>query len=1338
MSTQLFTRRARRAGPTPPSGEIALQEPPSVPENMGGGISSVLMYAPMGLGSLAMVMMFIRPGSGALAYIGGGLMLLSVVGMLIAQMMRTAVTHKQKLHGHRRDYLRYLTQLRRRVRVALAAQQRAARWIHPDPHSLWSIALSYRLWERRPAHQDFGEVRIGVGVQRSALRLVPPETKPVEDLEPLAAHALRRFLRAYSTLSAAPIAVYLRGFARIQLQGEPAAVRGLLRAMLAQAATAHAPADLKIAVCAGPAAAPRWDWVKWLPHAQDLDERDAAGMRRLVTGSVADLEQLLGDELTGRPRFEPDTPVTPSEPLLVIVLDEVRVPDEHRMAEDGYRNAVVIDVSGCLTWQARQSTLHLEVNGGKLNGGEVDAEELRTVTFDRLGRPASTMLCTPDRLGERAVAALARIVAGYRIGEAADDSDEPLATDYDLAGLLGLGDVGDFDPVTYRAQRRTARRRLRVPIGIAANGRPIELDIKESAEDGMGPHGMLVGATGSGKSELLRTLVLALAATHSSEELNLVLVDFKGGAAFLGFDTLPHTSAVITNLADELELVDRMQDALTGELNRRQEHLRAAGNYASRRDYEAARAAGVQLEPMPALFIVVDEFSEMLSSKPEFVDVFAMIGRLGRSLGVHLLLASQRLDEGRIHKIEGHLSYRIGLRTFSAMESRSVLGVPDAYELPNSPGNGYLKSDTQTLSRFKGAYSSGPYRPPTTRSGQRTHVEGQLIPFGTDYLPPQALHSPEPEPEPEQNEQSGRTLLDVLIERLRDVGPRAHQVWLPPLKKPSTLDQLLPPLIDHPQLGPRPVGEYETGTLGVPVGLIDVPALQRRELLSADLSGSAGNLAVVGGPQSGKSTVLRTVIAALALTHTAAEVQFYCLDFGGTLSSMARLPHIGSIANRLDRDRVTRTVLEVSNLLMRREALFAQHNIDSMSSYRRARRRGQFLDADPYGDVFLVVDGWYTVRQDFDELEDRFQELAARGLSFGIHLMISSGRWSEMRPWLRDVIGSRFELRLGDPIESEINTRLAAKVPNIPGRGINADKLHYLTALPRIDGVPDSDDLAEATMELAEALDQPQAPKAPKVRLLPLELSVGELPAPRSPSAEAVMQMALGIEDVALGVQWHDFDATPHLMIFGDAESGKTNLLRHVARSVAAHYPANQAKVMFADPRRELHDAIPAEHQINYSVASDALSGSIGEAAGLLQTRVPGPEISPSRLRLRDWWTGGRLFIIIDDAELTEGAANPLQALLPLLPQGADIGLHLVIARSTAGASRAMMNPVLRRLWELGTPAMLLSCPKDEGAFLGNLKPRLLPPGRAQFVNRRRTVRVVQTPKVPADQPPAG
>jgi S-DNA-T family DNA segregation ATPase FtsK/SpoIIIE len=1330
VSTTLFARRVRRPKPPAPSAEIELQAPPGVPEDTGGGVSSVLMYAPMGLGSLAMVMMFVRPGSGIFSYIGGGVMVLSVVGMLITQMVKSSVTHKQKLNGHRRDYVRYLAQLRNRVRRSLTAQQKAARWLHPDPHALWSMALGYRLWERRPAHDDFGEVRIGLGTQRSSLKLLPPDSKPVEDLEPLTAHALRRFLKAYATLPDAPIAVYLRGFGQIQFSGEGDAVRGVVRAMIAQLVTSHAPGDVQIALCAGDEQLEHWDWLKWLPHNQDTESRDAAGARRLATGDLGEIELLLGGPaFTGRPRFEADTPITASEPLVVLVVDGVPVPADHRAADEGYRNAVVIDVSGSLPWQGRAGVLFLEV----------DEREIRTVAFDRTGKPQSTRLCRPDTLSETAAGALARTMARFRVGEATE-GDEPLAVDYDLANMLGIPDVATFEPEKYRRDRMTSKRRLRVPIGIAGAGGPLELDIKEAAEDGMGPHGLCVGATGSGKSELLRTLVLALATTHSSEDLNFVLVDFKGGAAFLGFDQLPHTSAVITNLSEELELVDRMQDALEGELNRRQEHLRAAGNYASRRDYEAARAQGVPIEPMPALFIVVDEFSEMLSSKPEFIDTFAMIGRLGRSLGVHLLLASQRLDEGRIHKVETHLSYRIGLRTFSAMESRSVIGVPDAYELPNSPGNGYLRPDTQTLLRFKGAFSSAPYR----AKQQRAHlssVEQHVVPFGTRYIEPPDTPEPEfePEPEPGSPDEAIETVLDVLIQRLRGVGPRAHQVWLPPLKQSATLDQLLPPLVDHPDLGPRPVGDLHTANLIVPVGLIDLPAQQRRELLTADLSGSKGNVAVVGGPQSGKSTMLRTLISSLALTHTAAEVQFYCLDFGGTLTALAGLPHVGSVANRLDRDRVTRTVLEVTNLMARRETIFAEHNIDSMVSYRRARKQGKYHDIDPYGDVFLVVDGWYTIRADFEEVEERFTELAARGLSFGIHLVIATNRWSEMRPWLRDVMGTRFELKLGDAVDSEINSRFAATVPSIPGRGITADRLHFLAALPRIDGESRTDDLAEATVELAEALAQPNAPTAPQVRLLPLKLTVAELPPPTSPRPAAEMRMALGLEDVHLAPEWHDFDASPHLLIYGDAESGKTNMLRHIARSVVAHHSAGEARVMFGDFRRELRDCIPEANQLEYAVGSEALTKSIAGAAPIFEQRIPGPEISPSRLPQRDWWKGGRLYIIIDDFELAEtsGSAGPLAPLMPILAQAADVGVHIIIARSTAGAARSMSNPAIRRMWELGTPALLMSCPKTEGAFLGNLKPRVLPTGRAQFVNRRRAIRLVQTPLVELPEQPA-
>ena len=243
---------------------------------------------------------------------------------------------------------------------------------------------------------------------------------------------------------------------------------------------------------------------------------------------------------------------------------------------------------------------------------------------------------------------------------------------------------------------------LAVPIGRKDNGAPLMLDFKEAAAGGMGPHGMLVGATGSGKSELLRSLTAALAARHDPALVNLLLIDFKGGAAFADLAHLPHVAGLVTNLADDLSLVDRMQLALAGELARRQEQLRLAGNLGSIADYQAARARGANLDPLPYLVVVVDEFGELLVAKPDFNDTFLTLARLGRSLGVHLLLATQRLDEGRIRGLEPHLRYRLCLRTFTAEESRAVLSNADAFELPSLPGLGYLRVDREQA-KFKAA-----------------------------------------------------------------------------------------------------------------------------------------------------------------------------------------------------------------------------------------------------------------------------------------------------------------------------------------------------------------------------------------------------------------------------------------------------------------------------------------------------------------------------------------------------------------------------------------------------------------------------------------------------------
>jgi S-DNA-T family DNA segregation ATPase FtsK/SpoIIIE len=1310
-----------------PGGELSLQEPPAQPEEPSGNLILLLTFLPMALGSSVMILLFVTPGSGgSTTWIAGGLMLVTTMSMMVGQMGRTSGQRKRRAKGERRDYLRYLTQTRRKVRRQTGEQQRALAWQHPDPRSMWSIVMSSRLWERRPSHPDFAEVRIGTGSQLFAVKINPIQTKPVEDLEPLSARALRRFVHAHVTVPEQPVAVFLRAFAQVLLRGDPETTRAVARALLTQLFAFHSPDDVRIVVCCGPEAAPQWEWIKWLPHSQHLTESDAAGPARMVRPRLDNLVDLFGAQFAERPRHEPGAVPNRDEPYTVVILDGGETGEEVRFTDAGYRNAVLIDVGQSAPWRRGRRVLRLDIS----------PDSMAMVQATRSGKETKTQLGVPDLLSLEHARACARIVSPLRLS-AITEISEPLVTDIDLTTLLGIGDVATFDPHALWASQPVADR-LRVPIGIDEEGVVVELDIKESALDGMGPHGMLIGATGSGKSELLRTIVLAMAATHSSSTLNFVLVDFKGGATFIGLDELPHTSALITNLADEVQLVARMQESLQGELVRRQELLRSAGNYISVLEYEKARAAGAPLDPLPTLFVVVDEFSELLSAHREFIDTFVMIGRLGRSLAVHLLLASQRLDDGRIQQLETHLSYRIGLRTFSSMESRSVIGVPDAYELPPRPGSGYLRTDVSTLIRFKAAYASGGYRPAVTQRQRQEAVRHLVVPYSADSPAPreseEALSGADTPPEPqdvapgpgesEGESGDGRTLLQLMVERLRDQGPAAHQVWLPPLEASPTLDELLPALEPLPDVGLAPADWAGRGGLVVPVGVVDRPFEQVRDLLMVDLSGVGGHVGIAGRQQGGKSTLLRTLLSAIAVTHTPRQAQIYCVDLGGgMLAALAGLPHVGGVATRLEVDVVSRTIAEMTALVTERERRFAQYGITNMAAYRQLREAGS-VD-DPFGDVFLVIDGWASFKHDFEQLETMLRTVLPRMLNYGVHLVLCANRWSELHSSVRDQMGTRLELRLGDPLDSIVDIRAARNVPELPGRGLTSSKLQFHGALPRIDGFSDLADLETGVATMVQSVsDYWEGPVAPRVRMLPDRLPPGELPAP-----EGTMKVAIGLNETALATVWHDFRTTPHLTVLGDTESGKTNLVRLIARSVTQCYGPDQAKVLLVDLRRELYDAVPPEYRRGYAVSAGVASQIVGEIAAELKERMPGQDVTPEQLRRRDWWTGPEYYVLVDDYDLvSSSASNPFMPLVEFFPHAGDIGLHLVLARGASG--RSAMDPLLRRLHEANTPDIALSCPPSEGVLLGNVRPRQFPPGRAMVLTRRQH-HVIQTAFAP-------
>jgi S-DNA-T family DNA segregation ATPase FtsK/SpoIIIE len=1326
MSTVRFQRRQRREVPRTPGGEVTLQPPPEIPRAVPGGLLGKLMPVVMVVGMVGMMaIMFTRGGgigSNPTALMFPMMMVFSMVGMFAqggGKGQKAAEANED-----RKDYLRYLDQVRADVGETAKQQRAAVEWSHPEPGLIWMLAGTSRMWERRSGDKDFCHARIGLGGQRLATRLVAPETGPVEELEPIAAVSLRRFVRTHSTVPDLATAIAVKGFAAIQLNGDRAQARDMTRAMLLQLCMFQAPDQVLVAVVCGADTVADWEWTKWLPHTQHPEAQDGIGAARMVYGSVMEMTEGLHPLVHNRVRYSRNQPANQSLTHIVVVIDGGLLDYEHdSLRESGYEGVTVIDLCNYAPRLAVSRGIQMVVENGECTGRGATGNMERFAVIDRISAGQAEQV--------------ARRLAPFRVvpqggpENAAAENQEVITS---WAQMLGLGDIGKFSPET-QWKPRYGNERLNVPFGLDANGLPVFLDIKEAAEFGSGPHGLCIGATGSGKSEFLRTLVLSMLATHSPDQLNMVLVDFKGGATFLGLDGVPHIAAVITNLEEEADLVLRMRDALAGEMNRRQELLRSAGNFANVYLYEKARAAGADLDPLPALFVVLDEFSELLDKHPDFADLFAQIGRLGRSLQVHLLFASQRVDEGKLKGLEANLSYRIGLKTLTANESRQVLGVPDAFNLPSSPGGGYLKTADGEIRRFQAAFVSGEYvgggsqREVTQAGIVRGEIDVHARAFTAghvDFRPGDRVEVTAAQTGSQETvlDETGKpiTNLGMLVSRIRGHGRPAHEIWLPPLGEAPTLDQLIPRSIL--------TGEYNPiATLSVPIGIVDRPYHQRRDNLVIDMSGAGGNVAIVGGPQSGKSTALRSLIMALALTHTAEQVQFYCLDFGGgTLTSLEGLPHVGSVAGRAEVEKLRRTLSEMQNIVNSRETRFRQLGIESMDEFRRLRGSDPSSSPaaagaheDPFGDVFFVIDGFGTIRQDFDALEQSINNLAVRGLSYGVHVVIALSRWAEARPQLKDQIGTRIELRLGDPMDSDLGRKFASLVPiGRPGRGMTPETLHMLTALPRVDGDANPQTLSAGVAGAVAALRQTPGRPAPRVRILPERLDRAELLQAvgnwQGHPAQRCLRFPIGINESELAPVYIDFNVSPHFVIVGDA-CGKSTLLRGIVESITASNTVENARILMGDYRRNMLGLIPQHFLAAYSSTGPQFTRNMYDLVGVLEKRHPGQDVTPQELRDRSWWDGPEIYVIIDDYDLVAASTgNPLDVLAPLLPHARDLGFHVIIARRSGGAQRVVFGPPVSIMRDLGSVGLIMNGNSDEGALWGKARPSKMPPGRGIFV----------------------
>ena len=1346
----MVTRKKRRTAAVPeqPSGTLAIQMPPEKAEP--ASIGNVLMMVVPMLGSTGvMVFMAMQNPDNTRSMLMGGGMLVAMLGMVGFNMYRQFSQYRTRVKTQRREYLSYLTETRESVRKVAKKQRAYYNWVYPSPDALVTLAANgSRLWSREGNTYNLLTFRYGSGTQPLGLIFERPPIDPMTEMDVVCLSAMDRFIGVHDHTDNVGKFLYLGDFSHIEVVGDGESAYDEMRAIMMHLACFIDPSKLKIAVLCSADRLGDWEWVKWMPQARSSIVRDAVGPGRMISTDPRELAEMIGPDVAMRGAYRPGDDM-PEWPHLLLVLDGAEFPPNSPFGSAvGVRGVTIMSRAREWTPMKSHTALRLVIHPNPDHKG---ADVVDVVTMDSLPEQAFA-----DRLTAVQAEAVARRMTPFATQQNLEEAETPVgrsdeARQMDLMELVGIGDIRDFDPEK-QWRRREGRERLAAPFAVTPEGRPVVLDIKESAQQGMGPHGLLIGATGSGKSEVLRTLVLALALTHSPEQLNLVLVDFKGGATFAGMSDLPHVSAMISNLESELSLVDRMQDALQGEMVRRQEVLRQAGNYANVSDYEADRLAGKhEFPPLPALFIVLDEFTEMLMAKPEFGEVFIMIGRLGRSLSVHLLLASQKMDLGKARGLESHLSYRIALKTFTENDSREVLGIPDAAKLPPLPGSGFLKAGGDGLVRFRASYVAAPPPARTLASISEGSTAGaptapiEILPF--TVAPVITREDLGEEEEVDQNQEvvlagdevwADMSEMDIAVAKMKGKGYPAHQVWLPPLEVPDTFATLMPDLRPDPELGFVSRAWRESGTLRVPLGTVDLPLEQRRETLVLDLSGAGGNFALVGGPQTGKSTALRTIVQALSLTYTPQEVQFYVMDFGGgTFAGFAGAPHVAGIATRDTEEVRTRMIAEIAAIMDDRERYFRAHGIDSMDTYRRGRLEGRYDDG--YGDVFLVIDGWGALRSEFDGLDRTVTTMMSRGLSLGVHLIVSAARWMDIRSEAQDIFGSRLELHTANPKESIVNREGAARIPKgRPGRGIDMVGHEMMIGLPRADDDPDPSTVSQGvTRTVAKIRESLVHGPGPKLRLLPENVTVPEI-LTQVPDQQILPRgggdMILGVEESRLGPLLFNTRAESHLYLFGDGKTGKTTFLRSIISEVMRLYTPGEAKILTIDMRRTLMGAVPKEYQLGYLTNHAEAMKKMRELAGYLRTRLPGSDVTSEQIRDRSWWSGPEAWILVDDYDLVATTSgNPLMELIDLLPQAADIGLHVIITRRMGGASRAAYEKVLQMMNDLAVTGILLSGNPSEGAIINGVKPKRAVPGRAQVVHRELGVVAAQL----ANTPPA-
>ncbi|MDX3642767.1 FtsK/SpoIIIE domain-containing protein [Streptomyces sp. MB09-02B] len=1179
-----------------------------------------------------------------------------------------------------RVYRQRRASLEEDVREKVATERRLRTESAPDPAiaGLWAVGPGRRLWERRRGDPDHLALRIGTAPQPSLLGI---DDTARED----------NHTAVHWTIPDAPVSVGLVDSGVVGLAGTPGPVQALARWMTAQAAILHTPRDLRIVVLTDKGSEASWNWARWLPHSRDGLPGTRGGAVTLIGNdpeTVANRVAELVSTLRTRQRAAESTmsKALLSEPDVLVVMDGARrlrdVPGVVSILKEGPGVRIF---PLCLDQEER--LLPEECTA-------VVRHENHRLTLRRTGQPDITDI-RPDLVEPDWCERAARGIAPIR--DVTPDASEGLPTEVGLLQLLGLPQP-DAELITARWSRRPAS--TGVLLGAGYDG-PVAFDLVKD-----GPHGLVAGTTGSGKSELLQTFVACLAALNRPDELTFVLVDYKGGSAFKDCVDLPHTLGMVTDL--DSHLVQRALTSLSAELTRR-EHLLAEAGAKDLPEYQGMRRRTPELPPVPRLVIVIDEFATLYREIPDFIPGLVSIAQRGRSLGIHLILATQRPAGVVSSDIRANTNLRIALRVTDSSESMDVIDTKDAVSIsPATPGRALARLGHGTVVPFQTAYA-GTLRPVAkpsaeTRARQERQAAEEARIWGT------ALHwqrlgravarpgSPEDAQDTDPVDLSADeapTDLNALVEalseaaRLADCAPQPSP-WLPALGQQLLIDDL-----------PQPDESGGARLAPVSWALSDLPEAQAQPPVRLDLA-EFGHLYVIGVPRSGRSQVLRTMAGALARAHSSADVHLYGIDFaGGALTALGVLPNTGAVVPRGDIERLERLFTRLDTDLERRQELLTRHHAGNLTELRALVGAG-----DRPAHVMLFIDGWDALIEAVADhnggrLVEQVNRLLREGAAAGIHVVATSERalLSGRATALND---NKLLLRLNDRTDYHAVGKRARDIPDLvlPGRGFTSDggtEIQVALLAPGAGGQEQAEALRRIGAEADRRDAKVPADRRPaRIGTLPVKVTFTDAYEKVAEQLRRPMWGLLGLggDDVSpVGVDFAD--TSPTFSVVGPPGSGRSTTLAALAVSLLA----SGTRLVVLAPR-------------------ESPLRTLGDHPGVRLITATEPTVEEFTEALEAG--GGPRVVVVDDADLFV-LPDIDQNLRSVAQSGRDHGIGIVVAATAETMTGAMgwLGALKRhRKGVLLGPQSIL-----EGDFIGarlahaHLRGRKL--GRARTVDHR-------------------